>query len=252
MKIQKGAFMRAVIGKYLDSIDTLKLEDRILCYNTLILGEQGSGKTNLACKIRNFIIDKDVPTIYLDFDDSHEDQIELRYKDEHFNYIRFDETEEFDKAFEKLVSQKKHIYMAVNPSFFSNKRDIKSKLTQTIANKELLENYYYFFHDIENLNGFYTKFEDFLLYMLSFTNLQKYGFTFLAQPHSTFENPHLKLLFTFLYVGRCANVDYFNTSNLKNLKKNKFFYQFRTAYPTLLFNEIKNSVVQIDEYIPEE
>lgn len=244
--------MRAVIGKYLDSIDTLKLEDRLLNCNTLILGEQGSGKTNLACKIRNFVIDKGVPTLYLDFDDSHEDNIELRYKDEHFNYIQFEESEAFDVAFAALVAEKKHIYMAVNPKYFSNRRDIKSKLTQTISQKELLDNYYYFFHDIQNLNGFYTKFEDFLLYMLSFTNVQKYGFTFLTQPHSTFENPHLKLLFTFLYVGRCSNANYFNTSSLKNLKKNKFFYQYRTAYPTLLFNEIKNSVVQIDEYKPEE
>ncbi|MBA1438102.1 MAG: ATP-binding protein [Epsilonproteobacteria bacterium] len=244
--------MRAVIGKYLDSIDTLKLEDRMLNYNTLILAEQGAGKTNLACKIRNFVIDKGVPTLYLDFDDSHEDEIELRYKDEHFNYIRFDDTEEFDKAFEALLAEKKHIYMAVNPKFFSNKRDVKSKLSKTIARQKLLDNYYYFFHDIQNLNGFYTKFEDFLLYMLSFTNLQKCGFTFLAQPHETFENPHLKLLFTFLYLGKCSNANYFNTSELKNLKKNRFFYQYRTAYPTLLFNEIKSSVVAIDEYIPEE
>jgi hypothetical protein len=181
--------MRDRLGIYEDTIDVLKLEDRMLTHNTLILAEQGAGKTNLACKIRNFVIDNDVPTLYMDFADSNEDQIELRYKDEHFNYIRFDESEEFEAKFAELIAEKKHIYMAVNPSYFSNKRDLRSKLSKTISQKELLDNYYYFFHDIENLNGFYTKFEDFLLYMLSFVNLQKYGFTFLAQPHSTFENP---------------------------------------------------------------
>jgi hypothetical protein len=87
--------------------------------------------------------------------------------------------------------------------------------------------------------------------MLSFVNLQKYGFTFLAQPHSTFENPHLKLLFSFLYLGKCSNVNYFNTAILKTLTKNRFYYQYRTAYPTLLFNEIKSNIVRIDEYILE-
>jgi hypothetical protein len=240
--------MRDVIGKYLDSIDVLKLEKRMLNHNTLILAEQGSGKTNLACKIRNFVIDNNVATLYLDFADSHEDDIELRYKDEHFNYIRFEETQEFDEAFAQLVKEKKHIYMAVNPEYFATKRDEKSKLSKIISQQELLDNYYYFFHDIENLNGFYTKFEDFLLYMLSFTNLQKYGLTFLAQPHATFENPHLKLLFTFLYLGKCSNANYYNTAILKTLKKNKFYYQYRTAYPTLLFNEIKSSMVLVDEY----
>ena len=240
--------MREIIGKYLDSIDTLKLEKRILTHNTLILGEQGSGKTNLACRIRNYVIDNSVPTLYLDFADSREDEIELRYKDEHFNYIRFNETEEFEENFNKLVNEKKHIYMAVNPEFFCKKRDERSKLSKVISQKVLLDNYYYFFHDIENLNGFYTQFEDFLLYMLSFTNLQKHGFTFLAQPHETFENPHLKLLFSFLFLGKCSNANYYNTAILKTLKKNKFYYQYRTAYPTLLFNEIMSSMVKIDEY----
>jgi len=240
--------MRDIIGKYLDSIDVLKLENRMLYHNTLILGEQGSGKTNLACRIRNFVIDNNVPTLYLDFADSREDEIELRYKDEHFNYIRFAETPEFEAEFAELVAQRKHIYMAVNPEYFCKKRDERSKLSKTISQQVLLDNYYYFFHDIENLNGFYTKFEDFLLYMLSFVNLQKHGFTFLAQPHPTFENPHLKLLFSFLYLGKCSNANYYNTAILKTLKKNKFYYQYRTAYPTLLFNEIKSSMVLIDEY----
>jgi len=249
--ILQGENMRDEIGKYLDTIDTLKLENRVLTHNTLILGEEGSGKTNLACRIRNFVIDNDVPTLYMDFANSHESEVELRYKDEHFNYIRFDESETFDKQFSQLVAEKKHIYMAVDPSFFANKREKKSKLSKVISQQALLDDYYYFFHDIENLNGFYTKFEDFLLYMLSFVNLQKHGFTFLAQPHQTFENPHLKLLFSFLYVGKCSNANYFNTAILKTLKKNKFYYQCRTAYPTLLFNDINSSMIKIDEYIPE-
>ena len=243
--------MRDTIGKYLDTIDALKLEERMLCHNTLIIGEQGSGKTNLACKIRNFVIDQDVPTLYMDFNDSFEENVELRYKDEYFNYIRFEESDAFDEEFNKLVAQRKHIYMAVNPEFFARKRDKKSKLSKIISQKELLDNYYYFFHDIENLNGFYTKFEDFLLYMLSFANLQKYGFTFLAQPHEIFENPHLKLLFSFLFVGKCSNANYYNTAILKTLQKNKFYYQYRTDYPTLLFNDIVSSMVKIDEYVPE-
>lgn len=240
--------MRDKIGKFDSSIDTLRLEQRTLFYNTLILAEQGAGKTNLACKIRNFVIDNDVATLYLDFADSNEDEIELRYKDQHFNYIRFDESEEFKAKLDALIAEKKHIYMAVNPKYFSNKRDIKSKLTQTLQTQGLLENYYYFFHDIENLNGFYTKFEDFLLYMLGFLNLKKYGFTFLTQPHDIFENPQIKLLFTFLYLGKCSNLDYFNTAILKTLPKNKFLYQYRSAHRTLLFNDIKSYLVKIDEY----
>jgi len=244
--------MRDVIGKYLDTIDALRLEKRLLNHNMLILGEQGSGKTNLACRVRNYVIDNDVPTLYMDFNNSNEDDVELRYKDEHFNYIRFEESEAFDEAFQALISAKKHVYMAVDPNFFARKRDERSKLSQIISQQFLLDNYYYFFHDIENLNGFYTQFEDFLLYMLSFVNLQKYGFTFLAQPHETFENPHLKLLFSFLFVGKCSNANYYNTSILKTLKKNKFYYQYRTNHPTLLFNEIQSSMVKIDEYMEDE
>ncbi|MCW8896027.1 ATP-binding protein [Sulfurimonas sp.] len=244
--------MRDKLGKYLGTIDTHKLKERTLYYNTLILAEEGAGKTNLACKIRNFVIDNGVPTLYMDFANSHEDEIELRYKDEHFNYIRFEESEEFDAAFGKLIKEKKHIYLAVDPNYFSNKRDAKSKLTQTIWQQELLDNYYHFFHDIENLNGFYSKFEDFLLYMLGFANQQKYGFTFLAQPHSTFENQQVKLLFSFLYLGKCSNLNYYNTGRLKSLQKNRFFHQYRTAYKTVVFSDIKSNFVDIDEYIFEE
>ena len=244
--------MRDLIGHYENSIDALKLKPRVLTTNTLILGEEGSGKTNLACRIRNYAIDNDVPTLYLDFSNSAVEEIELRYKDEHFNYIKYDETEMFLKEFQALIAQKKHIYMAVNPNFFATKKDIKSKLTQTLQIPDLLENYYYFFHDIANLNGFYTRFEDFLLYMLSLFNLKKYGITFLTQPHQIFENAQLKLLFTFLFVGKCSNLDYYNTSVLKTLQKNQFLYQQRTANRTLLFNDIKTSMVIINEYLMEE
>ena len=244
--------MRDLIGHYENSIDALKLKPRVLTTNTLILGEEGSGKTNLACRIRNFVIDNDVPTLYLDFSNSHEEEVELRYKDEHFNYIEYAETENFLRDFEFLVAQRKHIYMAVNPNFFATKKDIKSKLTQTLQLPELLENYYYFFHDIANLNGFYTRFEDFLLYMLSLFNLKKYGITFLTQPHQTFENAQLKLLFTFLFVGKSSNLDYYNTAVLKTLQKNQFLFQQRTANRTLLFNDIKTSMVTINEYLMEE
>lgn len=243
--------MRNNIGQYTNTINPLILEDRILTHNTLIIAEVGSGKTNLACRIRNFAIDSNIPTIYFDFNNSFEEEIELRYKDEHFNYIKFEESDAFDEEFAKLTAQKKHIYMAVNPDYFSNKKDIQSHLSKTIAQDILLKNYYYFFHDIDNLNGFYTKFEDFLLYLLSFSHLQRFGFTFLAQPHITFENQHLKLLFTFLYLGRCSNSNYFNTAIIKTLEKNEFYYQYRTAHQTLLFNTIKSNIVKIDEYILE-
>ena len=240
--------MRNIIGKYDSSINALKLEERSLYYNTLIIAEEGAGKTNLACKIRNYAIDSGVPTLYLDFSNSEEADVEQRYKDEHFNYIRFDESDKFLEELNKLIAEKKHIYMAVDANFFSFKRSVKSKLTQTLQIPELLENYYYFFHDIKNLNGFYTKFEDFLLYMLNFLNLKKYGLTFLAQPHEIFENPQLKLLFTFLYLGKCSNLNYFNTAQLKTLVKNKFLHQYRTSHSTLLFNDIISNTVEIDEY----
>jgi hypothetical protein len=244
--------MRDNLGKYISSIDTLKLEKRMLHYNTLILGEQGAGKTNLACKIRNYVIDSGVPTIYMDFANSSEDEIELRYKDEHFNYIKFEESSEFNAHLDNLIKEKKHIYMAVNPEYFSFKRDVKSNLTKTLKKQELLDNYYYFFHDIESLNGFYTKFEDFLLYMLGILNLQKYGLTFLAQPHETFANQQLKLLFTALFIGKCSDLHYFNTGMLKTCRKNVFVYQYRSDSSTLLFSDIKTKVVEIDEYIFQE
>lgn len=245
--------MRNIIGKFNDALGSLELKERSLYYNTLILGEHGAGKTNLACRIRDFVIDSGIPTFYIDFSDSNEEDIEMRYKDQHFNYIRYEETEEFDKELDKLIAEKKHIYMSASPSYFdTSKRRVKSRLTKTIQRQELLDNYYYFLHDIENLNGFYVQFDDFLLYMLSFSKLSKYGITFLAQPHKTFENTNIKLMFTYLFIGKCSNLDYFNTASLKNLVKNRFLYQYRTEYPTLLFNDIKTHSVDINENIIEE
>ena len=68
--------MRDVLGKYESSINVLKVEERVLYLNTLILAEEGAGKTNLACKIRNYVIDSNVATLYLDFDNSDVDNIE--------------------------------------------------------------------------------------------------------------------------------------------------------------------------------
>lgn len=238
--------MQSMLGHYKNSIARLKLEERYLYQNTLILGEEGVGKTHLASKIRNYVIANDIPTLYLDFSDPEVGAIEERYKDEHFNYIRFEESDAFDAAFEALIAARKHIYMAVNPNYFATKRDIKSRLTHTIQKRELLDNYYYFFHEIACLNAFYTRFEDFLLYMLGLLNLKKYGFTLLSQPHETFEDPKLKLLFTFLFVGRCSNADYFNTSDLKNLPRNHYLHQMRMDNKSLLFNMIKTDLVIID------
>lgn len=239
--------MRYKIGKFKNSIATLELKDRSLYQNTLILGEEGSGKTHLANKIRHFVMACGVPTLYLDFSDPLVDQIEEKFKsDEAFFYLRFDESEEFDNALNKAIDERKNIYMAVNPSYFASKRSVKSKLSQMIQKQELLDNYYYFFHEIANLDGFYTKFEDFLYYIFDLVNLKKFGFTFLTQPHEIFEDPRIKLLFTFLYLGRCSNAHYYNTSVLRSLKTNTFYFQFRTDNRSLLFNQIQSDIAIID------
>jgi len=239
--------MKKTIGQYKNSIAGLELNERTLNTNTLILAEDGSGKTHLANKIRQFVMDNGVPTIYFDFTDTEIDKVEDKFKmNNKFFYMRFAESEEFDKALQDAITEKKDIYMAVNPNYFSFKKEIKSNVSRMLQTPELLQNYYYIFHETSMLNAFYTKFEDFLLYTLNLVNMKKYGLTFLTQPHETFEDPKIKLLFTFLYLGKCTNVNYFNTSLLKNLKPNTFFFQYRTNNNTLLFNPVKSDIVYID------
>lgn len=234
------------IGTFKNRLGKLQLEERVLVTNTLILAEEGSGKTHLANKIRQFVMDNDVPTLYLDFSDPEVDGVESRFKDERFFYMRFEESDAFDAALHEAIEQRKDIYMAVNPNYFSYKRDIKSRLSKMLQTRELLDNYYYFFHEISRLNAFYTKFEDFLLYTLNLIHLKKFGLTFLSQPHEIFEDPQIKLLFTFLFIGKCSNANYFNTSVLKNFKPHTFYYQYRSDHKTLLFNAVKGDIVYID------
>jgi len=239
--------MNKVIGSCKNSIASLELSPGILTRNTLIMGEEGSGKTNLAGKIRAFVIANAIPTLYMDFANPEADEIETRYKDENFNYLRFEESEAFDAAFDALIAERKHIYLAVDPGHFSNSREIRSRLTESISKRTLLDNYYYFFHEIAQLNGFYTKFEDFLQYLFGMIHMKKYGMTFLTQPNEIFENAQLKLLFSYLFLGRCSNANYYNTSALRSLPRNTFFFQYRKNHKTLLFNDIAGQIVTIDE-----
>jgi len=239
--------MKRKIGQFKSSIATLELQDRVLSENTLILAEPGSGKTHLANKIREFVMDNGLPTLYLDFSDPEIDQIEERFKNgSEFFYMRFDESDEFDAALETAIAERKNIYMAVNPSYFASKREIKSKLSKMMQKRELLDNYYYFMQDIANIEGFYTKFEDFIFYIFDLVNLKKFGLTFLTQPHEIFENPRIKLLFSFLFVGRCSNAYYYNTTILRNMQAHTFLYQHRVDNRSLLFNNIQSDIVYID------
>jgi len=166
--------MKRKIGKFKNSIANLELHDRVLRENTLILAEPGSGKTHLANKIREFVIDNGIATLYLDFSDPAIDQIEERFKHgSEFHYMRFDESDEFDAAVDAAIAERKNIYMAVNPSYFASKRDIKSKLSRMMQKRELLDNYYYFMQDIANIEGFHAKFEDFIFYIFDLVNLKK-------------------------------------------------------------------------------
>jgi hypothetical protein len=239
--------MRYKIGHFQNSISSLELKQRTLFQNTLILGEEGSGKTHLANKIRHFVMENNIPTLYIDFSDPSIEKIEEKFKDsDTFFYLRFEESDDFEAALDKAIADRRNIYMAANPSYFVNKRNVKSKLSRMIQKHELLDNYYYFFHEIESLNGFYTKFEDFLYYIFDLVNIKKYGFTFLAQPNEIFEDSRIKLLFTFLYLGRCSNAHYYNTSVLRSLKTNTFFYQYRMDNRSLLFNQIQSDIAIID------
>lgn len=239
--------MKRKIGQFKSSIAVLELENRVLRENTLILAEPGSGKTHLANKIREFVIAAGIPTLYLDFSNPEEEQIEERFKHgSTFTYLRFDESDAFNAALDAAIAERKNIYMAVSPTFFASKRDIKSKLSQTIQKRELLDNYYYFMQEIQSMEGFYTKFEDFIFYIFDLVNLKKFGMTFLAQPHEMFENPRIKLLFSFLFVGRCTNAYYYNTTVLRNMQPNTFLYQRRVDNRSLLFNRIQSDIVTID------
>jgi len=238
--------MKQKIGKFKSSIADLKLTKQILNQNTLILAEAGSGKTHLSNTIREYVMDSDVPTLYLDFSDPDIDDVEARFKESgRFYYMRFDESDTFDTQLQEAIARREQIYMAVNKSYFANKRDIKSRLSQMLQKKELLENYYYFFHEISMLNPFYSKFEDFMFYIFDLINMKKYGMTFLSQPHEIFENPKIKLLFSFLYLGKCSDVHYYN-AELENLPPHTFYYQYRKDRRTLLFNEIAGDFVTID------
>jgi len=239
--------MRYKIGRLQNSISTLELKERTLYQNTLILGEEGSGKTHLANKIRHYVMANGIPTLYLDFSNPSIEKIEEKFKDsDTFFYLRFEESDEFEAALDKAIAERRNIYMAANPSYFGTKRNVKSMLSKMIQKHDLLENYYYFFHEIESLNGFYTKFEDFLYYIFDLVNMKKYGFTFLAQPNEIFEDSRIKLLFTFLYLGRCSNAHYYNTSVLRSLKTNTFYYQYRMDNRSLLFNQIQSDIAIID------
>ncbi len=240
--------MKRKIGKFKSSIATLELQDRVLRENTLILAEPGSGKTHLANKIRAFVIDSGIPTLYLDFSNPTPDQVEEKFKiSSEFHYMCFDETDEFDAALDGAIAARQNIYMAVSPSFFASKRDIKSKLSQMMQKRELLDNYYYIMQEIASLEGFYTRFEDFMFYIFDLVNLKKFGLTFLAQPHEMFENPRIKLLFSFLFVGRSTNAYYYNTTVLRSMEPNTFLYQHRVDNRSLLFNNIQSDIVFIDK-----
>lgn len=244
--IETGQNMRDKIGTFKHSIGDLTLQERMLIRNTLILAEEGSGKTHLTNKIRGYVMDNNIPTLYLDFSDPDVDAVEARYKEEHFHYMRFEESDAFDAALQEAISEQRHIYMAVNPNYFSNRRDVKSRVSQMLQTPGLLENYYYFFHEISKLNVFYSKFEDFMIYLMNLIHMKKFGLTLLSQPNDIFEDPQLKLVFTFLFIGKCSKADYFNTALLRNMEPNTFYYQYRSDNKTLLFNDVKGDIVYIN------
>lgn len=237
--------MKRRIGSIKNRISHLELDERTLTQNTLILAEEGSGKTHLANIIRNFVIDNNIPTLYLDFSNPEIDAIESRFKEnENFFYIRFEESDVFDAAFDAAIARREHIYMAVNPNYFGTKREVKSRLSHTIQKPELLKNYYYFFHEISLLNAFYTRFEDFIYYILSLVTLKKFGLTFLTQPHVIFEDQKIKLVFSFLYLGKCSSADYYD-ADLKTLTPHNFIHQYRQDKRTLLFNPVHTNIVTV-------
>lgn len=238
--------MKQKIGKFKSSIANLELVESILTQNTLILAEAGSGKTHLSSKIREYVMDNGVPTLYLDFSDPDIDAVEPRFKESgRFYYMRFEESDDFDTRLQEAIERRENIYMAVNTNYFTFKRHIKSRLSKMFQTPELIDNYYYFFHEISMLNPFYSQFEDFIFYIFDLINLKKFGITFLTQPHEIFEDPKIKLLFSYLYLGKCSEVNYYN-SELTNLPPHTYYYQFRKDTRTLLFNTIVSDYVMID------
>ncbi len=239
--------MQQRIGKYQNSIAALKLNERTLTENTLILGETGAGKTHLANKIRKYVIDSGVPTIYFDFLNPDLDKVEDRFKEGgHFHFMQFDESEAFEKELDEAIQARKDIYMAVDPKYFSRKKEITSQLSKIIQKEALLQNYYYFMQIIADTEGFFMQFEDFFFYILDIINRKKFGLTFVSQPDEIFENTKIKLLFSFLYLGRCSNAYYYNTIVLRSLEPHHFLYQERQNYKTLLFSPIHTDIVCID------
>lgn len=238
--------MQKKIGTIHNSIAQLELKTSILDANTLIIAQEGSGKTHLASLIRQFIIAHNTPTLYLDFSNNSLEEVEERFKDEYFNFLCFEESDAFDAALDTLIAEKKNIYLSIDPNYFAKTKEQKSRLSQTIQKAALLDNYYYFFHEIAKLNAFYTQFEDFLLYLFDLVNLKKLGLTFLTQPNSIFENQHIKLLFTNLFVGRSQSQNYYNTSDLRTLQPHQFIFQSRIDNHSLLLNNIRTEMVYIN------
>lgn len=102
--------MRYKIGHFQNSISTLELKERTLYQNTLILGEEGSGKTHLANKIRHYVMANGIPTLYLDFSDPSIEKIEEKFKDaDTFFYLRFEESDEFEAALDKAIEERRNI-----------------------------------------------------------------------------------------------------------------------------------------------
>ncbi len=234
------------IGQFHNSIEKLELNARTLRENTLILGETGSGKTYLAEMIREFVIENGIPTLYLDFSNPDEAQIEEKFKiPGHFHYMRFDESDAFNEAFDRAIQERKDIYMAVDPSFFSGHKEIRSKLSELLQKEILLEHYYYFMHVISAFEKFYQQFEDFIFYIFQLISMKRYGLTFLTQPNEIFENSLVKLLFSFLYLGHCSKAYYYNTAILRSLPPYTFLYQERINHCTLTFSDIKTDTVTI-------
>lgn len=236
------------IGKYKNGIGFFELTDMFLTTNTLIIAEKDAGKTHLGSKIKEYVISRNVPVIHFDFENLDESDLESFYQNE--NYIRFEESEAFEARLNEMIEQKKNIYMSVNPNYFSGLSTIKSKLSETIEKKELLDNYYYFFKNLAYLSNFYDQHADFLFEFFKLLEVKKYGLTFLTQPHDIFIDKRIKTKFNQLFVGKNTQSRFFNTYMLSHLDKHEFCYQYRKDHKTFFFDAIRNEMVYIvpDDY----